>query len=128
MKTKSIIYSLIVVAVLGGGAYALVRTSQQPGPLAPFATCLKDKGATFYGAWWCPHCQNQKKLFGQDQKLLPYKECSNADGKTQTQVCIDKKIEGYPTWEFADGSRLSGEVPLAKLAEKTGCELPKASN
>lgn len=89
-----------------------------------FATCLKDQGAVFYGAFWCPHCQAQKKLFGKSVKLLPYVECSTADATGQTQECVDKKITGYPTWEFADGSRLNGEIPLAQLAEKTSCQLP----
>ncbi len=89
-----------------------------------FATCLADKGAVFYGAFWCPHCQNQKKMFGKSAKVLPYVECSTADATAQTQACIDKKISGYPTWEFADGSRLNGEISMAKLAEKTSCPLP----
>jgi len=92
--------------------------------LEPFAQCLKDKGATFYGAFWCPHCQKQKAMFGSAVKLLPYVECSTPDGKAQLQACIDKKIDNYPTWEFADGSRLTGEVALTSLAEKTGCSLP----
>ena len=37
---------------------------------------------------------------------------------------VDKKIEGYPTWEFSDETRLSGEISLEKLAEKTSCLLP----
>lgn len=95
-----------------------------PGKYDEFAICLKDKGAVFYGAFWCPHCQSQKKLFGTSAKLLPYVECSTPDGNSQTQICIDKNIEGYPTWEFADGSRLNGEVSFAALAEKTACTVP----
>jgi hypothetical protein len=89
-----------------------------------FAQCLKDKGATFYGAFWCPHCAAQKKLFGASVKYLPYQECSTPDGSAQTAECTSKNITGYPTWEFADGTRLNGEIPLATLAEKTGCTLP----
>lgn len=89
-----------------------------------FAQCLKEKGAVFYGAFWCPHCQEQKKMFGKSAEFLPYVECSLPDGKTRTQACIDKNIESYPTWEFTDGSRLSGERQLSELAEKTGCVLP----
>ena len=37
----------------------------------------------------------------------------------QTQICIDKKIQSYPTWIFADGSQLNGEIPLQQLADKT---------
>lgn len=94
------------------------------GKYTELAQCIKNSGAKFYGAFWCPHCQEQKKLFGDAVTELPYIECSNPDKKSQTQVCIDAKITGYPTWEFADGSRLDGEVSLAKLAEETSCVVP----
>lgn len=93
--------------------------------LDDFAKCLKEKGATFYGASWCGHCQKQKTMFGEAQKYLPYVECSAPDGKSQTDVCKDKQISGYPTWVFADGSRQAGEISLQKLADKTGCQLPE---
>ena len=92
-----------------------------------FTQCLKDQGAVFYGAFWCSHCQAQKKEFGSSAKYLPYVECSTPDGQSQTKECIDKKIETYPTWVFADGSRLSGEISLTTLAEKTSCQLPVTS-
>jgi thiol-disulfide isomerase/thioredoxin len=120
--------SVIVLLIAGTVATAVMRGggggSVVDGKYDAFATCLKDQGATFYGAFWCPHCQNTKKLFGSSQKLLPYVECSTPDGKGQTQICIDKNVTGYPTWEFADGSRLNGEIPLAQLSEKTACALP----
>src|SRR3989338_6132284 len=98
-----------------------VATPVGPGKYDAFAQCLTDKGAIFYGAFWCPHCQAQKKLFGTSAKLLPYVECSTLDGNGQTPECIEKKVASYPTWEFADLSRLTGEIPLAQLAEKTSC-------
>jgi hypothetical protein len=91
-----------------------------------FAQCLSDAGARFYGAYWCPHCQNQKKLFDNSPKI-PYIECSTPNGKGQLQVCADAGVTGYPSWVFADGSRLNGEVPLETLSEKTSCELPQAA-
>lgn len=115
-----IVVGFIVAGLIGWSIWSGV----QPGKYDALATCLKDKGAKFYGAFWCSHCQNQKRLFGKSSKLLPYIECATPDGKGQLQTCIDAKIEGYPTWEFFDGSRVSGEVPLADLAEKSGCELP----
>lgn len=124
-----IFISVVGLLILGVIATAIIRGGggepAGPGKYDAFATCLKDKGAVFYGAFWCPHCQAQKKLFGSSQKLLPYVECSTANGQGQTQICIDKKISGYPTWEFADSSRLNGEIPLAQLAEKTSCKLPE---
>jgi thiol-disulfide isomerase/thioredoxin len=90
-----------------------------------FATCLKDRGAKFYGAFWCPHCQSQKAIFGKSAGLLPYIECSTPNGLAQSQICIDNKVTVYPTWEFSDGSRLNGELDLITLGIKTSCELPE---
>lgn len=95
-------------------------------PEAVLAQCLKDSGAVFYGAFWCPHCQKQKAEFGLAESLLPYVECSTPDQRSQTPICIEKKIESYPTWEFKDGSRQTGEVSLKDLAEKTSCAYPGA--
>ncbi|MEX2052302.1 MAG: hypothetical protein WD991_01225 [Candidatus Paceibacterota bacterium] len=126
-KNVKIFISVIGILILGVIATVLLRGGGggivDNGKYDSFAQCLRDEGAVFYGAFWCPHCQSQKKLFGSSQKLLPYVECSTADGNSQTQVCIDKGIASYPTWEFADGTRLTGEIPLETLAEKTGCAI-----
>lgn len=88
-----------------------------------FAQCLTDAGAKFYGAYWCPHCQDQKKLL-QNSKKIPYIECSTPDGQAQVQVCIDAKITSYPTWVFADGSVGDGLQSIEVLVEKTNCVAP----
>lgn len=130
MINTKIFISVIILLILGVITTVLLRSGGTNDPSIPgkydsFATCLKDKGAVFYGAFWCSHCQATKKLFGSSAKLLPYVECSTANGQGQLSICIDKKITGYPTWEFADGSRLGGEISLAQLAEKTACVLPQ---
>lgn len=120
---QKLLVVLGVIVIVAGVAYA-VWQNYEPGKLDGFTQCLKEKGATFYGAFWCPHCQSQKKLFGNSQKYLPYVECSTPDGSAQNQTCKEKNIPGYPTWEFADKSRLNREVALNELSEKTGCALP----
>lgn len=125
MKTKIWITLILVVVVLGGGVWYLSNIPDKPGKLDAFAQCINDSGAKFYGAFWCSHCQAQKAMFGKSVSLLPYVECSLPSGSGQTQICNDQKIEGYPTWIFKDGSRLTGEIPLATLAEKTNCTLPQ---
>jgi len=138
-KTQTkVIFIVLAILLVGFIIFISARTSKNrvvpvsqdstqtvAGKYDAFATCLKDKGAIFYGAYWCPHCNNQKEMFGTSKTLLPYVECSTPDGKDQTQICKDKQITGYPTWIFADGSKLSGEVPLATLAQKTSCTLPQ---
>ena len=118
---------LVIFAFLGvSGGFS------KPAPIedlavTAFATCLKDKGTTFFGTFWCPHCQAQKKLFGGSVKALPYVECSTPDGQNQTAICKEKKIESYPTWEFVDGSRITGEQTFQALSEKSGCAVPTQS-
>jgi len=123
MKNKIIII-IVGLLIISLSAVLLIKLSSRPGELDQFAKCLKEKGAVFYGTFWCQHCQNQKALFGRSAKRLPYVECSTPDGRGQSAVCKDKNIESYPTWEFNDGSRLTGELSLTRLAEKTSCQLP----
>lgn len=104
-KTKFIIFIIIVVVVIGGlGLYS----GSKPGKLDDFAKTLGEKGVKFYGAFWCTHCQAQKAAFGASKKYLPYVECSNTDN-TQKQICLDNKIEGYPTWTFDNGIKINSE-------------------
>ena len=101
MNNIKIFFSVIALLVAGLVVTVLLRSNtvsdKGPGKYDTFATCLKDKGATFYGAFWCPHCQAQKKLFCSSAKLLPYVECSTADGQGQNKICTDAGIAGYPT-------------------------------
>jgi thiol-disulfide isomerase/thioredoxin len=124
-QTLGLAIGAVVLTITGIGVFVYAQSG--PGKLDSFAACLGEKGATFYGAFWCPHCQAQKALFGKSASKLPYVECSLPNGKTQTQICIDKGVNSYPTWEFADSSRVTGEQSLETLAQKTGCALPTAS-
>lgn len=130
MNKKVIIAIVAFLALFAGGIYLLsgkgnTTNSTQPGKYDQLAQCLKDNGAIFYGAFWCPHCQNTKAEFGSSAKSLPYVECSTPDGQGQLDVCKTKNIQSYPTWEFKDGSRLTGEISVADLAKKAGCNLPQ---
>ena len=89
-----------------------------------FAKCLSTNGAKMFGAFWCGHCKSQKRMFGDAFSEINYIECSLPDGQGKTAVCEQADIQGFPTWEFADGSRESGELSFQRLSEKTGCPLP----
>lgn len=123
---KSTIVWLIIAAALAGFFVFRVSAKNQKNQdlsgdkITRLAQCLTQKDAKMYGAVWCGHCQNQKKAFGQAWSYVTYIECSNEDG-TQKETCQKAGIQGYPTWEFGDGSRVSGEISLEDLAKKVGC-------
>ena len=75
--------------------------------------------AKFYGASWCPHCADQKELFGSSRSRLPYIECSPGGPRSpQAQACNDASIKSYPTW-IINGQRYSGIQSLDSLAQVT---------
>lgn len=110
---------LLAVVVLGFGASFFLQSG--PGMYDKLAQCIKDRGVVFYGAFWCPHCQNTKALFGKSAKLLPYFECSTPDGKGQVQACKDKGVQSYPWWTRPDGAVMTGENSIEKWAAFSGC-------
>lgn len=120
---NKLVIGIIAFVILLGGAFYVF--SNLPGPYDDFAKCIDSKGAKFYGAFWCPHCKEQKELFRTSVKYLPYVECSTPDGQGQLPLCTDAGIKGYPTWIFADGSKSSTVMTLQELADKTSCTLPK---
>jgi hypothetical protein len=89
-----------------------------------FAQCLAEKKATMYGSFLCPHCDDQKKLFGSSFKYVPYVECSERGSRQMTFPCIVAHIRFTPTWIFADGERRTGVQSLKNLSVKTECALP----
>ena len=85
-----------------------------------FAKYLKDYGVVKYSAYWCPNCLNQSELFGkQAYKELKVIECAKDGLNSQTQLCIDKQINGFPTWEI-NGKLILGVLSLKELSRLTG--------
>lgn len=93
-----------------------------------FAKCITERGAVMYGAFWCPHCADVKKMFGESFRYVNYVECDPRGENEQSLLCIEKGIENYATFEFNDdpSSRLVGEPTFEDLAAATGCTAPEA--
>lgn len=91
-----------------------------------FAKCLSDRGVKFYGAYWCPHCSEQKEKFGASIDEVPYIECGvKGNLSAKTQVCKDAGITHFPTWQFPPaGERVERVFTLEELRDRTGCALP----
>ena len=118
---QTAIPAVIVIAALH--AQASERTAR--GPEDPYlrglAERLDDSGARFYGASWCPHCQEQKAMFGASQERLPYVECSPSGPRgAVASSCVGAGVRTYPTWIFSDGSRVTAVMSLRELADRVG--------
>jgi uncharacterized membrane protein/glutaredoxin len=88
------------------------------------ANHLKAIGAKKYGAFWCPHCYEQKQLLGKEAfKELTYVECDPQGNNSQTQACVDAKIQSFPTWVI-NGKTYPGVQLPEKLAEISGYKGP----
>ena len=104
------------------GPKELIVTSESTKESIALAKYLKDNGVVKYSAYWCPNCLDQSELFGKEAyKELNVVECARDGKNSQTQLCIDKKIEGFPSWEI-NGKIIIGVKTLKELSELTGYE------
>jgi glutaredoxin len=90
---------------------------------AGLAAHLSEQEAAMYGAFWCPHCSDQKAMFGDAEAQIPYVECDPEGEAAQPQLCRDKGIQGYPTWEI-EGQLYPGVRSLQELADLSGYPAP----
>ena len=98
----------------------LIVSTESTKESIKLAKHLTNKGVVKYSAYWCPNCLYQSELFGkQAYKELTVVECARDGKNSQTQLCIDKKIEGFPSWEI-NGKIIIGVQTLKGLSELTG--------
>jgi uncharacterized membrane protein/glutaredoxin len=104
---------------------------EAPAPEDPTARALAvhltQSGVKMYGAFWCPHCQQQKEIFGSSAERLPYIECSpDGQNSPQASACRAEHIESYPTWVI-NGKHIEEVMTLKQLADATGFQNPAES-
>lgn len=112
----------LLLGVIGiSQAYYSGLFSPRPQPeLQALARHLKQTGAQFYGASWCPTCGQQKALFGGAADELPYVECSpGGRGGPVAMACVNAGIENYPTW-IIRGRRYTELMQVDELAQRSG--------
>ncbi|HEY9656920.1 MAG TPA: vitamin K epoxide reductase family protein [Allocoleopsis sp.] len=129
--TGIIVAMVTLVGTLGvyAGEGSNATTAGDPGPAIvatsgqseiDLAKHLTSIGAKMYGAYWCPHCHDQKELFGKQAfALINYVECDPAGQNPQVETCKAAGIQGYPTWDIK-GQLHSGTQSLNELADLSG--------
>ena len=130
MKLPKYSIIFVIILIIAGFFLTMHFLGSEQGMYDGFATGLAESGAKMYGAWWCPHCNEQKQMFGKSWEIIKdegvYIECANAD-RSFNEVCKSQGIDSVPVWKFPDGSELRGRQSFYALAEKTGCELDTIS-
>jgi hypothetical protein len=121
-SARKIVVALLIVAAFAAVIYLGRR--KRGSRLDGFAKCLAAKQAKMYGAYWCPHCADQKEMFESSFQYVPYVECGVPGSRDEAPICKDAGIKHFPTWQFGDGERQEGALPLQALGTRTGCSLP----
>lgn len=83
-----------------------------------FGHCLSEQEVTMYGVDWCPNCQDQKRLFGEDFANVNYINCD-----FQKELCRENGVTMYPVWSKGNAV-LIGFQSFDRLSELSGCPLP----
>ncbi len=124
-KSKSSRFFLwIVVVVLLAGAYG-AGWYYKNHRYDAFAKCVASKQARMYGLYWCPHCADQKEMFGASFRYIPYQECAIKGSPHElTPECKAVGVKLFPSWQFGNNPPKEGVLSLQELGDKTGCSLP----
>ena len=121
-KKSSLVY--VVVLILLAGAYLAGRYYRNH-KYDSFAQCLAAKQAKMYGLYWCPHCADQKAMFGASFRYVPYVECAiKGSPKELAPECKVAGVTLFPSWQFGMDPPHEGVLSLQALSQKTGCSLP----
>jgi len=116
-KQKKTYFRAGVVLVIVVIALFFYMKSSDSAKYDNFAICLTENNVAMYGTNWCPHCQNQKKMFGDSFKYVDFKDCD------VNPECEEVGVKAYPTWAIKDTLLEAGVMPLESLSALTGCPL-----
>ena len=117
MAIYGIVVILLATAFIAGRYYKNHKYDN-------FAKCLATKQAKMYGLYWCPHCIEQKEMFGAAFHYVPYQECAIKGSQEEAAVCKIAGVKLFPSWQFGDESPKEGVLSMEALSDKTGCRLP----
>ena len=74
---------------------------------------MSSRGIVMYSAFWCPHCHEQKEMFGkQASSELEIIECAEDGQNSQRSLCQNKGIEAFPSWEINGKTHFMNDLNL----------------
>ncbi len=109
--------------ILGLHANFVTPEAESLGPEDPVVQALAEHlelGALFYGASWCPHCQQQKALFGASAGRLPQVECSPGGRTSAVGLVQRRRHPELSQWVINEAVVHAGQtMTLVELANAT---------
>jgi hypothetical protein len=120
-RKKILVYGGVLI-LLAGAFYAGRHYRNHKYDV--FAQCLAAKQAKMYGLYWCPHCIEQKEMFGEAFHYVPYVECAIKGSSEMAPACKIAGVKLFPSWQFGTEAPKEGVLSLEALSDKTGCSLP----
>jgi hypothetical protein len=122
-KSSRFVWGVVVVVLLAATYYG--GWYRQSHRYDEFAKCVAAKPARMYGLYWCPHCADQKEMFGASFRYIPYQECAIKGSPHElTPECKAAGVKLFPSWQFGNNPPKEGVLSLDELRDKTGCSLP----
>ena len=119
------VYSGINSPAIAGGEKGLEIVNKSGPAEIALAKHLTQIGAKEYGAFWCPHCHDQKELFGKEAFAeIDYVECDPKGLNARPELCRAANIQGFPTWEIK-GQFYPGAQSLERLSKLSGYTGPR---
>lgn len=132
-SVKTIVLGFFVVLVVLTGAFAFQSSQLTEASLPSYkitpadsytvslAKYLGSRGAVMYGSFKCPHCNEQKEMFGSAFKYVKYIECHPKGPEADPSLCYAKGIQNFPTWEI-NGRYYQGAMSFGRLSDLSGFE------
>ena len=82
----------------GSGVRPACHHREHASLRSPWLSTSPAAGAVMYSAYWCPHCHEQKELFGKEasDQTLKVVECAPDGQNNQVDLCRSKGIGGFP--------------------------------
>lgn len=130
---KTALLGLLVIVVVLITSYSLQYEDIEQAKLPTYeispadsytvslAKYLGSRGAVMYGSFKCPHCNDQKKMFGSAFKYIGYVECHPQGPEANPSLCTARGIRNFPTWEI-NGNYYQGALSMQRLSALSGFE------
>ncbi|HLC75176.1 MAG TPA: vitamin K epoxide reductase family protein [Candidatus Nanoarchaeia archaeon] len=115
---------IVFVGIINIIPFILFNVGGETENYDALAQCMTQKGVLMYGSFRCGICAKTRAMFGDSFQYIKEIECHPQGKNPQTELCLEKKIEGTPTWMLVENGvekRAVGFLSIDELRTFSGC-------